>query len=177
MAEQKAVIMDADGVRRALTRIAFEIIERNKGAENLLLAGIKTRGVFLAERIAKKLGEVEGREPPVVTLDVTPWRDDKPRAGAPKPPPDPRIEGATVVLVDDVLYTGRTVRAAIEAVSHQGRAGRIQLAVLIDRGHREVPIRPDYIGKNLPTSRGERVCVRLTEVDGTDNVVILRNDA
>ena len=177
MAEQKAVIMDADGVRRALTRIAFEIIEKNKGAENLLLAGVKTRGEFLAQRIAKKLGEVEGRTPPVITLDVTPWRDDKPREDAPKPPPDPRIEGATVVLVDDVLYTGRTVRAAIEAVSHQGRAGRIQLAVLIDRGHREVPIRPDYIGKNLPTSRDERVCVQLTEVDGADNVVILSSDA
>lgn len=177
MAEQKAVIMDADGVRRALTRIAFEIIEKNKGAENLLLAGVKTRGEFLAQRIAKKLGEVERRTPPVITLDVTPWRDDKPREDAPKPPPDPRIEGATVVLVDDVLYTGRTVRAAIEAVSHQGRAGRIQLAVLIDRGHREVPIRPDYIGKNLPTSRDERVCVRLTEVDGADNVVILSSDA
>ena len=177
MAEQKAVIMDADGVRRALTRIAFEIIEKNKGAENLLLAGVKTRGVFLAQRIAKKLGEVEGRTPPVIELDVTPWRDDKPREGAPKPPPDPRIEGATVVLVDDVLYTGRTVRAAIEAVSHQGRAGRIQLAVLIDRAHREVPIRPDYIGKNLPTSGDERVCVRLTEVDDADNVVILSSDA
>lgn len=176
MAEQKAVIMDADGVRRALTRIAFEIIEKNKGAENLLLAGVKTRGVFLAQRIAKKLGEVEGRTPPVIELDVTPWRDDKPRAEAPKSPPDARIEGATVVLVDDVLYTGRTVRAAIEAVSHQGRAGRIQLAVLIDRGHREVPIRPDYIGKNLPTARDERVCVRLTEVDGADNVVILSSE-
>ena len=134
------------------------------------------RGVH-DRRIAKKLGEVEGRTPPVIELDVTPWRDDKPREGAPKPPPDPRIEGATVVLVDDVLYTGRTVRAAIEAVSHQGRAGRIQLAVLIDRGHREVPIRPDYIGKNLPTSRDERVCVRLTEVDDADNVVILSSDA
>lgn len=176
MAEQKAVIMDADGVRRALTRIAFEIIEKNKGAENLLLAGIKTRGVFLAQRIAKKLGEVEGRTPPVIELDVTPWRDDKPREGAPQSPSDPRIEGATVVLVDDVLYTGRTVRAAIEAVSYQGRAGRIQLAVLIDRGHREVPIRPDYIGKNLPTARDERVCVRLDEVDGADNVVILSSE-
>lgn len=177
MAEQKAVIMDADGVRRALTRIAFEIIEKNKGVENLLLAGIKTRGVFLAQRIAAKLGEVEGRMPPVIELDVTPWRDDKPREEAPKQPPDPRIEGATVVLVDDVIYTGRTVRAAIEAVSYQGRAGRIQLAVLIDRGHREVPIRPDYIGKNLPTARDERVCVRLREVDGADNVVILSSEA
>ena len=114
--------------------------------------------------------------PPVIELDVTPWRDDKPREEAPKSPPDGRIEGATVVLVDDVLYTGRTVRAAIEAVSQQGRAGRIQLAVLIDRGHREVPIRPDYIGKNLPTARDERVSVRLTEVDGADNVVILSSE-
>ena len=176
MAEQKAAIMDADGVRRALTRIAFEIIEKNKGTENLLLAGVKTRGVFLAQRIAAKLGEVEGKAPPVLELDVTPWRDDKPRADGPLPPPDPRIGGATVVLVDDVLYTGRTVRAAIEAVSHCGRAGRIQLAVLVDRGHRELPIRPDYIGKNLPTARGERVCVRLTEVDGEDNVVILGSE-
>lgn len=173
MAEQKAVIMDADGVRRALARIAFEIIEKNKGVENLLLAGIKTRGVYLARRIAQKLGEVEGRTPPVIELDVTPWRDDKPRQDTPAPPPDARIEGATVVLVDDVLYTGRTVRAAIEAVSQQGRAGRIQLAVLIDRGHREVPIRPDYIGKNLPTARGEHVRVRLAEVDGADHVVIM----
>ena len=111
MAEQKAAIMDADGVRRALTRIAFEIIEKNKGTENLLLAGVKTRGVFLAERIAQKLGEVEGSAPPVIALDVTPWRDDKPRTDTPLPPADPRIEGATVVVVDDVLYTGRTVRA------------------------------------------------------------------
>ena len=176
MAEQKAVIMDADGVRRALTRIAFEIIEKNKGAEHLLLAGVRTRGVFLAERIAKKLGEVEGEAPPVVTLDVTPWRDDKPRTDDPLPPSDPRIAGATVVIIDDVLYTGRTVRAAIEAVSHAGRAGRIQLAVLVDRGHREIPIRPDYIGKNLPTARDERVSVRVSEVDGEDSVVILGSE-
>ena len=164
MAVQKAAIMDADGVRRALTRIAFEIVEKNRGVEHLLLAGIKTRGVFLAHRSAAQLGEVEGKTPPVLELDVTPW---------PLPSPDPRIEGATVIIVDDVLYTGRTVRAAIEAISHCGRAARIQLAVLVDRGHRELPIRPDYIGKNLPTARGERVCVRLTEVDGADNVVIL----
>ena len=177
MAEQKAVILDADGVRRALTRIAFEIIEKNKGVDHLLLAGIKTRGVHLAGRLARKLGEVEGAAPPVIELDVTPWRDDKPHTGVSLPPPDPRIEGATVVLVDDVLYTGRTARAAIEAVSHAGRAARIQLAVLVDRGHREIPIRPDYTGKNLPTSREERVSVRLTEVDGEDNVVILSNKA
>ena len=177
MAEQKAAIMDADGVRRALTRIAFEIIEKNKGVENLLLAGVKTRGVFLAQRIARKLGEVEGNAPPVLELDVTPWRDDKPRDGKPLPASDPRIEGATVVIVDDVLSTGRTVRAAIEALSNGARAARIQLAVLVDRGHREIPIRPDYTGKNLPTSREERVSVRLTEVDGADNVVILSNKA
>lgn len=170
---QKAVIMDADGVRRALTRIAFEIVEKNQGVHNLVLAGVKTRGEFLARRIAEKLREVEGKNPPVIALDVTPWRDDMPRSDAPLPPPDPRVEGACVVIVDDVLYTGRTVRAAIEAVSHMGRAGRIQLAVLVDRGHRELPIRPDYIGKNLPTSREERVRVRLTEVDGQDNVTIL----
>lgn len=173
MAGQKAVIMDADGVRRALTRIAFEIVEKNQGAEHVLLAGIRTRGVYLARRIAQKLGEVEGSAPDVLELDVTPWRDDKPRTGAPPCLRDARVEGATVILVDDVLYTGRTVRAAIEAVSQLGRAGRIQLAVLIDRGHRELPIRPDYIGKNLPTARDERVSVRLTEVDGLDNVVIL----
>ena len=167
MAGQKTVIMDADGIRRALTRIAFEIIEKNKGAEHLLLAGIRTRGIYLAQRIAQKLGEVEGTTPPVIELDVTPWRDDMPRQDAPMPSPDARIEGATVVLVDDVLYTGRTVRAAIEAVSCFGRASRIQLAV------RELPIRPDYIGKNLPTSHEERVCVRLREVDEEDNVAIL----
>ena len=124
MAGQKTVIMDADGIRRALTRIAFEIIEKNKGAEHLLLAGIRTRGIYLAQRIAQKLGEVEGTTPPVIELDVTPWRDDMPRQDAPMPSPDARIEGATVVLVDDVLYTGRTVRAAIEAVSCFGRASR-----------------------------------------------------
>ena len=187
MAGQKTVIMDADGIRRALTRtlkkyaedsgmlakLKFDIIEKNKGVDNLLLAGIRTRGIYLAQRIAQKLGEVEGRTPPVIELDVTPWRDDKPRQDTPFPSPDPRIENATVILVDDVLYTGRTVRAAIEAVSYCGRASRIQLAVLVDRGHRELPIRPDYIGKNLPTSHEERVCVRLSEVDGEDNVAIL----
>ena len=160
MTEPK-IILDQDGIRRALTRIAFEIVEKNKGAEHLLLAGVKT-----------KLGEVEGKAPPVLELDVTPWRDDVPRTDAPLPDLDPRIAGATVIIVDDVLYTGRTVRAAIEAISHRGRAERIQLAVLVDRGHRELPLRPDYIGKNLPTARDERVFVRLTEVDGEDSVNI-----
>ena len=181
MTEPK-IILDQDGIRRALTRIAFEIVEKNKGAEHLLLAGVKTRGIYLAQRIAAKLGEVEGTAPPVLELDVTPWRDDVPRMDAPLPDLDPRIAGATdipfsidgmtIVLVDDVLYTGRTVRAAIEAISHRGRAERIQLAVLVDRGHRELPLRPDYIGKNLPTARDERVFVRLTEVDGEDSVNI-----
>ena len=173
MAGQKTVIMDADGIRRALTRIAFEIIEKNKGVDNLLLAGIRTRGIYLAQRIAQKLGEVEGRTPPVIELDVTPWRDDKPRQDTPFPSPDPRIENATVILVDDVLYTGRTVRAAIEAVSYCGRASRIQLAVLVDRGHRELPIRADYVGKNVPSSRDENVRLFLEEVDGTSAVEIL----
>ena len=127
------------------------------------------KAVFLT---AAKLGEVEGKAPPVLELDVTPWRDDVPRTDAPLPDLDPRIAGATVIIVDDVLYTGRTVRAAIEAISHRGRAERIQLAVLVDRGHRELPLRPDYIGKNLPTARDERVFVRLTEVDGEDSVNI-----
>lgn len=171
MTEPK-IILDQNGIRRALTRIAFEIVEKNKGAEHLLLAGVKTRGIYLAQRIAAKLGEVEGKAPPVLELDVTPWRDDVPHTDAPLPDLDPRIAGATVIIVDDVLYTGRTVRAAIEAISHRGRAERIQLAVLVDRGHRELPLRPDYIGKNLPTARDERVFVRLTEVDGEDSVNI-----
>ena len=135
---------------------------------------MKTRGIYLAQRIAAKLGEVEGKAPPVLELDVTPWRDDVPRTDAPLPDLDPRIAGATVIIVDDVLYTGRTVRAAIEAISHRGRAERLQLAVLVDRGHRELPLRPDYISKNrcAPTARDERVFVRLTEVDGEDSVNI-----
>ena len=172
MAGQKTVIMDADGIRRALTRIAFEIIEKNKGVDNLLLAGIRTRGIYLAQRIAQKLGEVEGRTPPVIELDVTPWRDDKPRQDTPLPSPDPRIENATVILVDDVLYTGRTVRAAMDAILDQGRAARICLAVLIDRGHRELPIRADFVGKNVPTSNNEQIGVQMEEIDGGDGVAL-----
>ena len=174
MAGQKTVIMDADGIRRALTRIAFEIIEKNKGVDNLLLAGIRTRGIYLAQRIAQKLGEVEGRTPPVIELDVTPWRDDKPRQDTPLPSPDPRIENATVILVDDVLYTGRTARAAIEALFALGRPASIQLAILIDRGHRELPIRADFVGKNVPTAHSERIAVRVTEIDGEDSVALYR---
>lgn len=172
--QQTAEIMDEAAVRRALTRIAFEIIEKNRGSRSLLLAGIQTRGVPLAERIADKLGEVEGFRPPVLPLDIGPFRDDLPHTAPPVLPDIPGLAGCTVIIVDDVLYTGRSVRAAIEAVSHMGRAARIQLAVLIDRGHRELPIRPDYVGKNLPTSQNERVCVSLRETDGEDRVIIVK---
>lgn len=171
--QQKAVIMDEGAMRRAITRIAFEIIEKNHEGQ-LLLVGIQTRGEFLARRLATKIGDAQGIAPAVVALDISSLRDDIPVTH--RKIPDfssfPDIAGLTVILVDDVLYTGRTVRAAMEAVSHLGRAGRVQLAVLVDRGHREYPIRPDYIGKNLPTAQTERVAVQVHEVDGADGVII-----
>lgn len=175
---EKAEIMDAGAMRRALTRIAFEIIEKNRGSKGILLAGVRTRGVPLAGRIADKIGEVEGLRPPVIELDISPLRDDVPRDHRAEIdfPDLPGLKECTVILVDDVLYTGRTVRAAIEAISRMGRAGRIQLAVMVDRGHRELPIRPDYVGKNLPTAQSERVQVRLKEIDGADAVVILEEN-
>lgn len=173
--QKRTVILDEGAMQRALTRISFEILEKNHGAGRLLLAGIRTRGAPLAERLADRLAAAEGHRPPVIALDVRPLRDDLP-PGARTVPPDlpahPALEGCTVVLVDDVLYTGRTVSAAIEAVRLMGRAERIQLAALIDRGHRELPIRADYVGKNLPTARAERVNVLLREVDGEDAVVL-----
>lgn len=172
--QQATEIMDAQAVHRALTRITFEIIEKNHGCGNLLLAGIQTRGVPLADRIADKLGQVEGMRPPVLSLNIRPFRDDLPRMEAPAMPDIPGLSGCTVVIVDDVLYTGRSVRAAIEAVSRMGRASRIQLAVLIDRGHRELPIRPDYVGKNVPTAHNERVYVQVCEIDGEDGVSIVK---
>ena len=172
MTEPK-IILDQDGIRRALTRIAFEIVEKNKGAEHLLLAGVKTRGIYLAQRIAAKLGEVEGTAPPVLELDVTPWRDDVPRMDAPLPDLDPRIAGATVIIVDDVLYTGRTIRAALDALMDIGRPAAVELAVLVDRGHRELPIRADFVGKNVPSSSSENVRLFLEEVDGISAVEIL----
>ncbi len=179
MQKKKAEIMDEGAMRRALTRIAFQIIEKNRGSKGILIAGVRTRGVPLAERIADKIGEVEGFRPPVIELDISSLRDDVPRGSRTDIafPDLPGLEGCTVILVDDVLYTGRTVRAAIEAISRMGRAGRIQLAVMIDRGHRELPIRPDYVGKNLPTAQSERVQVRLKEIDGVDAVVILEEQA
>jgi pyrimidine operon attenuation protein/uracil phosphoribosyltransferase len=173
-------IMDADAVRRALTRISHEVIEKNKGVDDVVLVGIKTRGIYLAERMAKKIREIEGRPVAVGALDITLYRDDLSEKTENR---EPEIHGADipvpvvnkkVILVDDVLYTGRTARAALDAIMDRGRPALIQLAVLIDRGHRELPIRPDYVGKNVPTSKEEIVEVRLSEVDGTDGVAIVR---
>ncbi|MDQ6883180.1 MAG: bifunctional pyr operon transcriptional regulator/uracil phosphoribosyltransferase PyrR [Candidatus Dormibacteraeota bacterium] len=170
----KAVILDHDGIRRAWRRIAHEVVERQPGLDRLALIGIVTRGVPLAERLAATLEELEGVRPPVITLDVRNYRDDLPRGvSAPPTLPASSVQGRPILLVDDVLFNGRTVRAAIDAVIAAGRPTLIQLAVLVDRGHRELPIRPDYVGKNVPTSRQEWVDVHLQEVDGEDAVRIL----
>ena len=173
--QKKAEIMDASAMQRALTRIAFQIIEKNHGVKDIILAGVRTRGVPLAERIANKIGEVEGSKLDVIELDISQLRDDLPRDNQKviSYPDIPSLQNKIVILVDDVLYTGRTVRAGMDAILKMGRASCIQLAVMIDRGHRELPIRPDYVGKNLPTSQSERVCVNLNEIDGFDAVVIL----
>jgi pyrimidine operon attenuation protein/uracil phosphoribosyltransferase len=167
--------MDSGDVDRAIRRIAHEILEKNRGSDHIVLLGIQTRGVPLAERLALALEEIEGSEVAAGSLDIGLYRDDldqrpKTELGATVVPVP--IGGRTVVLVDDVLYTGRTIRAALDALGDIGRPSRVQLAVLVDRGHRELPIRPDYIGKNVPTSRSERVSVRLVERDGEDGVVI-----
>ncbi|MFC4637607.1 bifunctional pyr operon transcriptional regulator/uracil phosphoribosyltransferase PyrR [Deinococcus hohokamensis] len=174
MSAPKATILSADEVRRAMTRIAHEIIERNKGAENLAIIGIHTRGIPLAARLAAKLGELEGVEIPTGMLDITLYRDDlsevahQPIIRETQVPFD--LGQRRVILVDDVLYTGRTVRAALDALIDLGRPAGIQLAVLVDRGHRELPIRADYVGKNLPTAATEVVKVKLQETDGVDSV-------
>lgn len=177
MAEK--IIMSAEDIRRALTRIAHEVLERNRGCENLVVVGIYTRGVTLARRIALSIKDIEGVEVPVGALDIGLYRDDLSYLDLPpklRPSDIPGdVAGRRVVLVDDVLYTGRSTRAAMDALVDLGRPQYVQLAVLIDRGHRELPIRPDYVGKNLPTSRGEEVEVRLKEVDGSDEVVILNS--
>lgn len=178
MGSEKARVLDEPGIVRAVARIGYEIVERNRGLEGVCLVGIKTRGAYLAQRLGRRLGQIEAVEIPVGVLDIAPFRDDLNERTA---PPDSSeilfsIEGKTVVLVDDVLYTGRTVRAAIDALMSRGRPCRIQLAVLIDRGHRELPIRPDFVGKNLPTSSGETVRVRLLEHDGEDSVSIIGNE-
>ncbi|HWI55301.1 MAG TPA: bifunctional pyr operon transcriptional regulator/uracil phosphoribosyltransferase PyrR [Desulfobacteria bacterium] len=178
---EKAVILDSDGIRRALTRIAHEIIEKNKGIDNVALIGIRRRGVPLAERLVKKIAEIEGKEVPIGILDITLYRDDlttvthQPIIHRTEIPFS--INGRVVVLVDDVLFTGRTIRAALDAVIDLGRPEAIQLAVLVDRGHRELPIRADYIGKNVPTSKKEIVSVYLAEFDKKEKVVIEEDTA
>lgn len=171
----RATVLDSDDVRRALTRIAHEIVERNHGATDLLLVGLYTRGVAIARRLAAGIGSFEGVEVPSGSLDVSFHRDDLAlRTIQPVGPTELPVDitGRTVVLVDDVLYTGRTSRAALDALTDVGRPRAVQLAVLIDRGHRELPIRADYVGKNLPSKTSEDVRVRLTEIDGSDGVEI-----
>jgi pyrimidine operon attenuation protein/uracil phosphoribosyltransferase len=176
MKEPKAMLMDGEQMNRALSRIAHEIIERNKGIEHVALVGIRRRGIPLAQRLAAKLKEFEGRDVPVGTLDITLYRDDLTELSSVpqvhKSEVTFKLPGTVVILVDDVLYTGRTVRAALDALLDIGRPATIQLAVLIDRGHRELPIRADYVGKNVPTSRKEVVEVHLNEVDGDDSVAV-----
>jgi pyrimidine operon attenuation protein/uracil phosphoribosyltransferase len=172
-------IMGAEDLRRALVRIAHEIVERNGGTDDLVMVGVHSRGVPLAQRLASLIGEHEGVELPVGSLDITFYRDDLTRvAHAPivkRTEAMPDVTDKTVVLVDDVLFTGRTVRAALDAITDHGRPTAVRLAVVVDRGHRELPIRPDHVGKNLPTSLDENVQVRLTETDGADEVLIARS--
>src|SRR4051795_13511671 len=177
------VLLDEESMRRTLSRIAHEIIERNDDLDSVVLVGIHTRGVPLAQRIRRLVEERSGTEVALGQLDITFHRDDvHVRAGAAPRRAQPivrdtkldfELEGRTVILVDDVLYTGRTIRAAIDALIEYGRPARVQLAVLADRGHRELPIRPDYVGKNLPTSRGDRIQVELIEIDEIDRVVLV----
>jgi pyrimidine operon attenuation protein/uracil phosphoribosyltransferase len=175
----RTVLQQAD-IDRAITRIAHEILESNRGAERLVLLGIPTRGAVLAERLSTIIGRIAASEVPTGSLDVTMYRDDLDRnpVRAPQPTsvPEGGIDGATVVLVDDVLYSGRTIRAAFDALADLGRARAVRLAVLVDRGHREFPIRADFVGKNLPSSARERINVRLTEIDGDDAVTIEGRD-
>lgn len=172
----KSVILDEKAIQRAITRIANEIIERNKGVKGLVLVGIKTRGLPIANRLADKIYEIEGERLPVLSLDITLYRDDLTEIAQGPVVEEEEIEEdineKIVVLVDDVIFTGRTVRAALDALVDLGRPSKVQLVVLTDRGHRELPIRPDYVGKNVPTSREEIVDVNLKEIDGVDQVVI-----
>jgi pyrimidine operon attenuation protein/uracil phosphoribosyltransferase len=174
---EKARVLDKDAVARSLMRIAHEIVEKNKGIADLCLVGIRNRGVFLAERLAGCIKKIENKDVPVGILDITLYRDDLTMVGAHplvrKTEIDFDISDKILVLVDDVLYSGRTIRAALDALIDFGRPKSIQLAVLVDRGHRELPIRADYVGKNIPTSQNESVEVRLEEADGKDEVVII----
>ena len=182
---QGKILLDADGLARTLSRIAHEIIEGNPELDEVALVGIQTRGVPLARRLARLIEERTGVAPALGAVDITFHRDDVSVRGGQAPLAaqplvratqlDFELDGRTVVLVDDVLYTGRTIRAAIEALFDYGRPARVQLAVLVDRGHRELPIRPDYVGKNLPTSRAERIQVQLLEVDEIDQILLVPN--
>ena len=177
MAERQ--IMNREGMSRALSRIAHEILERNRGVGDLLLVGIHRRGVPLANRLSDRLADFEGASVPVGSLDINLYRDDlrerkSPRVRVRRTNLPVSIQGQRVVLVDDVLYTGRTIRAALDALNDYGRPTQVQLAVMIDRGHRELPIRADYVGRNLPTARNEIVAVRLDEIDSAEEVVLLR---
>jgi pyrimidine operon attenuation protein/uracil phosphoribosyltransferase len=173
-------VLTPEEIRRALSRIAHEVLERTHGGEGIVLLGIPTRGVYLARRLAERIGEFEGAPAPVGSLDVTMHRDDlrlRPARALQRTevPPD-GVDGKTVVLVDDVLFSGRTVRAALDALNDLGRPRSVQLAVLVDRGHRELPIRADYVGKNLPTAHREAVRVLLAEIDGEDSVLLGERD-
>ena len=173
---EKSTLMDSSAISRALVRIAHEVVERNKGLDGLVVVGIRTRGVPLAKRLVECFEAIEGRKVPFGSIDISHYRDDlsaiteRPKVVASKL--DFTVDARKVLLVDDVLFTGRTVRAALDALSDMGRPSSVQLAVLVDRGHRELPIRPDYVGKNLPTSVREHIKVRLTETDGEDKVVL-----
>lgn len=170
-------IVDAIGMKRALMRMTYEIVERNKGTQNLVLIGIKTRGLYLAQRIAANLKRLEDAEIPVGALDISKYRDDLPenekKSMIHNQQLDFDITDKNVILVDDVLFTGRTIRAALDALMDQGRPAKINLAILVDRGHRELPIRPDFIGKNIPTSVDEQVKVSMTEVDDQDAISLI----
>lgn len=168
-------LMNADEVGRALRRIAHQILEQHRGVTGVVLVGIQTRGAYLANRLGHIIEEFEGVEVPTLALDVTSYRDDHPATErSPGAVNGMNVQDASVILVDDVLFTGRTVRAAMDAITASGRAGKIELAVLVDRGHRELPIRPDYVGKNAPTARDEHISVNVDEVDGKDGVWIVK---
>ncbi|HCU0724604.1 TPA: bifunctional pyr operon transcriptional regulator/uracil phosphoribosyltransferase PyrR [Enterococcus faecalis] len=175
----KKEVVDAVTMKRALTRISYEIIERNKGIQDIVLVGIKTRGIYIAQRLAERLKQLEDIDVPVGELDITLYRDDvkdmeEPELHSSDVPVS--IEGKEVILVDDVLYTGRTIRAAMDAVMDLGRPIKISLAVLVDRGHRELPIRADYVGKNIPTSKTEEIIVEMEERDGADRIMISKGN-
>lgn len=175
---EKAIVLDNQAIRRALTRIAHEIIEKNKGIDHCVIVGIKTRGIYLAKRIAERIEQIEGRQIAVGELDITLYRDDLTTKTVDH---EPLVKGSDipveitnkkVILIDDVLFTGRTVRAALDALVDIGRPAQIQLGVLVDRGHRELPIRADYVGKNIPTASTEKIVVELEEIDQVDQVSI-----